>query len=111
MQELGLLRDDEIVSNGSIVRLYEVGRFDIIKNSLDKIDSNKKEMDFYEYILVDCDVIKANSFCLINITGDNVNRGSILCEFDEGNADKQIIALQLKKYFGNNAKVFVELNK
>ena len=111
MQELGLLRDDEILSTGSIIRLYEVGRFDIIKTSLDKANSNKKEMDFYEYILVDCSVIKDNTFSLINITRDNVNRGAILCEFDEVNIDKPLIALQLKKYFGSNTKVFIELNK
>ncbi len=111
MQELGLLRDDEIISNGSIIRLYEVGRFDIIKTSLDKANNNKKEMDFYDYILVDCSVIKDNTFYLINITRDNANRGSILCELNKVNVDKPLIALQLKKYFGNNTKVFLELNK
>lgn len=77
MQELGLLRDDEIVSNGSIIRLYEVGRFDVIKTSLDRANSTKKKMDFYEYIVVDCTLIKEKTFTLINITRDNTNRGSI----------------------------------
>lgn len=111
MQELRLLRDDQIISKGSIVRLYEVGRFDIIKSALDKTNDKKKEMDFYDYILVDCSVIKDNTFSLVNVTRDNVNRGTILCVFDEINIDKQLTVLELKKYFGSNAKVFIDLNK
>jgi len=107
MQELGLLQDDEIVSKGSIIRLYEVGRFDIMKSSLDRKNSKKKAKDFYEYIVVDCSVIKDNTFFLINVTRDNPNRGTILCVFNE--IDEQLTALQLKKYFGSNAKVFIDL--
>lgn len=111
MQELNLLLNSEIVPKGSIIRLYEVGRLDIIKSSLDKENEKKYEMDFYEYILVDCDIIKNNTFSLINITRDNNNRGAILCEFDDVNIDKPLTALQLKKYFGSKARVFIDLNK
>ena len=46
MQELSFLRDDEIISNGSIIRLYEVGRFDIMKTLLDRNNSEKKRNGF-----------------------------------------------------------------
>jgi len=109
MQELGLLQDGEIVSKGSIIRLYEVGRFDIIKSSLDRKNSKKKAKDFYEYIVVDCNVIKDNTFFLVNVTRDNPSQGTILCVFNE--IDQQLTALQLKKYFGSNAAVFIDLSK
>lgn len=45
MQQLGLLQDDEIVSKGSIIRLYEVGRFDITNLFLmEKIPKRKRKI-------------------------------------------------------------------
>lgn len=108
MQELSLLQDGEIVSTGSIIRLYEVGRFDVIKSFLDKKKSNKKAKDFYEYIVVDCNIIKDNTYFLVNVTRNNPYLGTILCVFDE---DQQLTALQLKKYFGSIVPVFVDLSK
>ena len=109
MQKLSLLKDDEIISKGSIIRLYEVGRFDIMKTALDRKNSKKKALDFYEYILVDANLIKDQTFLLVNITADNSNRGTILCEFNATSA--QLTSLHLKKYFGNNENVFLDLNK
>jgi len=110
MQELNLLRNDEIMSTGSIIRLYEVGRFDIMKTALDRNSNNKEKMDFYEYMIVDNSPIKDNTFSLINITKNHASRGSILCEFDAG-ATNPLTALRLRNYFGKNATVFVELNR
>jgi hypothetical protein len=110
MQELSFLRDDEIISNGSIIRLYEVGRFDIMKTLLDRNNSEKKEMDFYEYMIVNISLIESHIFSLVNVTKNNSNRGSILCEFDTG-VTNPLVASHLKNYFGNTATVFVELNR
>ena len=68
MQELVLLQHDKVIPNGSIIRLYEVERFDVIKMSWDKENEKKNKMDFYEYMLVDCSIIKDNTLALINIT-------------------------------------------
>jgi hypothetical protein len=110
MQELSLLRDDEIISNGSTIRLYEVGRFDIMKTLLDRANSDRKRKDYYEYMIVDNSLIKSNTFSLINITKNHPNRGATLCVFDM-DAKKPLDALCLKNYFGKNTAVFVELNK
>lgn len=106
MNELGLLNDEEIVSKGSIIRLYEVERFDIINSLLDRGNNQKKAKDFYEYMIVDCSIIKKNTFFLVNVTRDNPNQGTILCVFKV--KDQQLTALQIKKYFGNNVKLLIE---
>ena len=110
MQELNLLRDDEIIPNGSVIRLYEVGRFDIMKTIMDKNSGNKEEMDFYEYMVVDNSLIKDNTFSLINITKNHSSRGSILCEFDAGSMNP-LTAFRLASYFGKNRTLFIELNR
>jgi len=111
MEQLSLLRDDQIISNGSIVRLFEVERFDVMKNIIDRDNNNKRGLDFYDYMVVDCKVIKDKTYSLINITMDNSNRGSILCEIENTTVDGVLVAGQLKKYFSDNKKVFIELNK
>jgi hypothetical protein len=110
MQKLSLLKDNEIITKGSIVRLFEVGRFDIMKSSLDRKNHRKKEIDFYDYMIVDCGIIKGNTFSLINITSDNDNRGTILCIIHGLNMNGQLTALQLKQYFGSKKKSAYRFN-
>jgi hypothetical protein len=110
MQELNLLLDNEIIPSGSVIRLYEVGRFDIMNEMLDRNTIDKEDSDFYEYMVVDYGLIKDNTFYLINITRDNSNRGSILCEIDAGFMNS-LTALRLVNYFGKNRKVLIELNR
>jgi hypothetical protein len=108
MQALRYLQDDSVIPVGSILRVYNVRRFDLEQRAAEDSTITKEELDFYDYVLVDCSVLKPNVFALVNVTTDNNNRGKILALLPIG-ARMGVTASDLKNYFGD-VKVSVEVN-
>lgn len=71
------IEDDFRIPAGSIIRLYGVKRFDVMKIDTDLSDPQKQKQDFYDFILVDANHLITDTFILVNITLDNDNRGKI----------------------------------
>lgn len=106
MKYLNILNDSHSIRSGSIIRLFDVRRFDLKKSK----NNSKGENDFYDYIVVDLSAVKKNSVSLINVTTNNPNKGSILAILKKHSVEVPLIAGQLKKYFGPDTKVMIKLN-
>lgn len=110
MQKLVDLKRETEVNSGTTVRLYNVRRFDIMKNHENLSDIGKREKDFYDYILVDIGIVNQGTFLLVNITSDNNNKGSILCAFENVESKGWVKAEIIKDYFDDSPDVFLILN-
>jgi hypothetical protein len=104
MTQLNSLPDDKLISHGNLIRVYDVKRFDIKKNHVGLFPDSK---DFYDYILLDVNVVSKNTFLLVNVTLENTNRGNILSVFDNINSREGVKSKVIKKYFEGHPNVFV----
>lgn len=77
MDNITNIPDDAQLYCGALFRLFEVKRFDVMKTESDHLDSEKRQKDFYDYMLIDANVIAKGSFLLVNVTINSDNRGSI----------------------------------
>ncbi|HYV91207.1 MAG TPA: hypothetical protein VE978_05465 [Chitinophagales bacterium] len=110
MLKLSDIDNEMKVDSGAIVRLYNVRRFDIIKERDDNSNIDNWTKDFYDYILVDIGIINQGMFLLLNITLENNSRGSVLCAFDNVGSKGWIKAKIIKDYFGDSSDAFLILN-
>jgi hypothetical protein len=101
MTNLNELNDEMIIHVGSIIRLFEVGRNDIIKNREDQNDSEKIALNYYDYMLLDLAVFKNNAFGLINVTNGSKQKGSMFCTIPKNESGENLTAMQLRFFFGN----------
>jgi hypothetical protein len=106
MRDIRSLRDKEKVVIGSLIRMYGVSRYDVMKIGSDREDELKAQRDYYDYILVRYFQFPINQFFLINITIESRNRGTILATFDVDPGHDFLEAKVLKNYFGENESVF-----
>ena len=105
--KLSGLDDDKEIHKGTIFRLFNVRRLDVIKTIDDQLDENKIQLDYYDYLLVNTSALVNSTFALINISLDSNKKGEILCiqRIDEG--EYFLTAKKVKEYFTGYDNVFV----
>lgn len=87
--------------------MYGVQRADVIKSESDFADKDKRNSDFYDYILVDIHPTGVETFLLVNVTLDSSNKGAILCMFENVNSRGGIKAKIIKEYFDGMSEIFI----
>ncbi len=99
--------DDRQFQSGTIFRIYNVKRLDIIKQESDFQDEERRKLDFYDFLLVDTNALSAETFSLINVTLDSSNKGEVLCILKSGESRYFLDAKVLKSYFEGSEDVHV----
>jgi hypothetical protein len=99
MENLINIPDETPLRSGAIFRLFGVKRLDVMKSANDFWDNEKKQRDFYDYLLVNANVIAKGSFLLVNATLDNHNRGEVFAVFSNTQSEDWINAKVIKEYF------------
>lgn len=99
--------DEKQFSSGTVFRIHNVKRLDIIKHESDYRDKKKSEADFYDFLLIDTNALADGTFALINITLDSNNRGDILCILNGKESRYYLNAIVLKEYFVGNDDIYV----
>lgn len=107
MQRLNEMADQVHLYAGTIIRVYNVQRFDVIKTKTDHSDDVKKNIDYYDLMLVDVNVVAKGVFILVNITWNNDNKGSVFCVFENIDSKGGMQAEVIKRYFGNELDAFI----
>ena len=107
MQRLNDVDNQMHFYTGTIIRVYNVKRFDVIKSEDDFSDNQKKSKDYYDFMLVDVSTVAKGVFILINITSNSNNKGSVFSMFENIDSKGWIKAKVIKEYFGDELEAFI----
>jgi hypothetical protein len=107
MVKLENINTETELLSGTIIRIYNTERFDVIKKQEDYFDSAKKERDFYDYMIIDVGIIKRGSYVLVNITANSTNKGTLLWVIENIDSKGYLSAKIIKEYFTDTPSVFV----
>lgn len=99
--------DDRQFPSGTIFRIYNVRRLDVIKHESDLKDEERRKLDFYDFLLVDTNALSAETFSLINVTLGSNNKGEIFCILKSSESRYFLGAKVLKEYFAGSEDVHV----
>lgn len=89
INKLTNISPDKEFWNGSIFRLYDV----------DRIDSKNNNDDFYDFMLIDMNLLATNTFAFINVTIDSGNKGKVFALIENIETKYFIKANDLQKHF------------
>ena len=104
---LSEISDDEEIFPGTIFRLYNVQRPDVIKKLQDLQNDDKRLLDFYDYLLVNTNLLSERTHLLLNVSLNCNKRGEILSVFKVSKSMSNLNAKQFKDYFSGNENIYI----
>jgi len=107
MKSLSEFEDYCQLESGTLLRVFKVHRMDVMKLAEDRDCVEKRANDYYDMIFFDSDVIRPDTYTLMNDTRNCMHRGHVYWVADV--KDRHAFeARVLKEYFhGTEFEVYV----